>query len=61
MFKYFKLNNIKKFLQMDTIHDLKSKHKVVIFGGDYCPYCVRVKSLFDKKQIPFEYRDITKK
>lgn len=46
---------------MDTIHDLKSKHKVVIFGGDYCPYCVRVKSLFDKKQIPFEYRDITKK
>ena len=33
--------------------------KVVIYTKDYCPYCVKAKSLFIKKGVEFEEIDIT--
>lgn len=28
--------------------------KVTVYSTDYCPYCVRAKSLLQQKAIPFE-------
>lgn len=28
--------------------------KVVVYSKDYCPFCVRAKSLLDGKGVPFE-------
>jgi glutaredoxin 3 len=28
--------------------------KVIIYTTDYCPYCVRAKTLLQKKQVEFE-------
>lgn len=27
---------------------------VVIYSSDWCPYCIRAKSLFERKQVAFE-------
>ena len=46
---------------MDKQIKLNSKAKILIYGGDYCPYCLKVKSIFDKKKKVYEYRNITQK
>jgi glutaredoxin 3 len=33
--------------------------KVLIYGRDGCPYCVKVKQLFDSKNVKYEYRNIS--
>ncbi|CAD8200661.1 unnamed protein product [Paramecium octaurelia] len=40
--------------------EIKSDKPVVIYGGDYCPYCHKLKRFLETKNIPYEYRDITK-
>ncbi|KAM3129342.1 hypothetical protein pb186bvf_018558 [Paramecium bursaria] len=37
--------------------DLASTEKVVIYGRDSCPYCVRVKKVFDGKKVTYDYRN----
>ena len=32
---------------------------IVIYSKDYCPYCVKAKNLFTRKNIPFREIDIT--
>ncbi|MFT5702798.1 MAG: glutaredoxin 3 [Rickettsiales bacterium] len=33
--------------------------KIIIYTTDYCPYCVRAKSLLTKKKVAFEEIKIT--
>ena len=33
--------------------------KVVIYTGDYCPFCVKAKRLLEVKKIPYEEIDVT--
>jgi glutaredoxin 3 len=40
--------------------DIISDKKVVIYGGDYCPYCHKLKHFLEGKNITYDYRDITK-
>ena len=54
------LRNIFKF-SMDKTIKLNSQAKILIYGGDYCPYCLKVKAIFDKKKKVYEYRNITQK
>ena len=28
-----------------------------VIGADYCPYCIKVKSYFEKKKVTFEWID----
>lgn len=30
-------------------------HKII--GADYCPFCIKVKQYFQKKEVPFEWVD----
>ncbi|KAM3129341.1 hypothetical protein pb186bvf_018557 [Paramecium bursaria] len=46
---------------MDKTIKLNSQAKILIYGGDYCPYCLKVKAIFDKKKKVYEYRNITQK
>ncbi len=32
--------------------------KVLIYGVDWCPYCIMARRLFDAKGIPFEWIDV---
>ena len=41
-----------------SVVDLKSSKKVVIYGSDTCPYCVRVKKIFEDHQAEYDYRNI---
>lgn len=33
--------------------------RVVVYVTDYCPYCVRAKSLLDKRHIPYDVVDVS--
>ncbi len=33
--------------------------RVVVYVTDYCPYCVRVKSLLDRRGIPYDVTDVS--
>lgn len=41
--------------------NVNSTYKVVVYGGDYCPFCRKAKNLFKAKEVPFEFRDISEK
>lgn len=36
------------------------KHKVIVYGAEWCPWCVRVKDWLKQHKIPFEERDVDK-
>lgn len=40
--------------------EIQSDKSIVIYGGDYCPYCHKLKNFLDQKNLTYEYRDITK-
>lgn len=33
--------------------------KIEIYSSDHCPYCVKAKLLFDKKNVPYDEIDVT--
>jgi len=37
----------------------KCNKKVIIVGGDWCPYTVKAKDLFDGLNVPFDFVDTT--
>ena len=41
-----------------TVNNNIHSAKVVIFAKSYCPYCVRVKNLFEKINVPFTAYDM---
>ena len=38
--------------------ELTSDKKVIVYGSDNCPYCFKVKSIFEELKVDIDYRNI---
>ncbi|CAK93653.1 unnamed protein product (macronuclear) [Paramecium tetraurelia] len=38
--------------------EIKSDKNVVVYGSDNCPYCFKVKKIFEELKVQIDYRNI---
>ncbi|CAD8187456.1 unnamed protein product [Paramecium octaurelia] len=38
--------------------EIKTEKKVVVYGSDNCPYCFKVKKIFEELKVQIDYRNI---